>query len=54
VRFEIRIPRGDWEQFVEADGVPPDEMYPEYFVDDDGWIYPAGAVAAFRRLMGPP
>lgn len=35
---------------IEADGVPPNEVYPEFFVDEDGWVYPVSTVVAFHRV----
>lgn len=47
VRFELIT---GVHNLIEADGVPPNEVYPEFFVDEDGWVYPVSTVVAFHRV----
>lgn len=47
MRFEFAIQGGGYEQ---GEGIPPNEHYPEWFVTDDGWIYPISVVKAFKLM----
>lgn len=47
MRFEL-LTGGHDQVLVEAEGIPPNANYPDFFVGDDGWTYPAASVVCFR------
>jgi len=54
MRFEVEFPNGSLNSIrLDADGIPPNERFPSWFRTDDGWVYPASSVIAFKMKEEP-